>query len=155
MLQMLHMVSSLLFFCFEAILSRLIVYYSHIGYTSATFSGRCAMPLLADTIVACGRSTLRQAIVCANQWGRENGPWNGANVVYGDTDSLFVTLPGRSHKEGFDFGEQLCEAVRMASPPPVELKLEKVYVQSIMQTVRNPRGKKLLPSLQQCTIIHN
>ena len=57
-------------------------------------------------------------------------------VVYGDTDSLFVTLPGRSHKEGFDFGEQLCEAVRMASPPPVELKLEKVYVQSIMQTVR-------------------
>ena len=98
---------------------------------------------------------LRQAIVCANQWGRENGPWNGANVVYGDTDSLFVTLPGRSHKEGFDFGEQLCEAVRMASPPPVELKLEKVYVQSIMQTVRNPRGKKLLPSLQQCTIIHN
>jgi DNA polymerase zeta len=29
------------------------------GYTSATFSGRCAMPLLADAIVECGRRTLK------------------------------------------------------------------------------------------------
>ena len=105
------------------------------GYTSATFSGRCAMPLVADTIVACGRKTLGRAIDLANEWGREKGPWNGARVVYGDTDSLFVTLPGCSHKDGFHFGEQLCETIRDRSPPPVELKLEKVYVQSIMQTV--------------------
>ena len=39
------------------------------GYTSATFSGRSAMPILADTIVECGRRTLRRAIHIANQWG--------------------------------------------------------------------------------------
>ena len=104
------------------------------GYTSATFSGRCAMPLLADTIVECGRKTLRKAINLANKWGRENPKWIGSRVIYGDTDSLFVHLPGRSHLEAFEFGEQLCKAVTADNPPPVELKLEKVYTGSIMQT---------------------
>jgi DNA polymerase zeta len=93
------------------------------------------MPLLADTIVECGRKTLRRAIDLANTWGRENERWTGCRVIYGDTDSLFVVLPGRSYKEAFSFGEELCEAVRKDNPPPVELKLEKVYVGSIMQTV--------------------
>lgn len=47
------------------------------GYTSATFSGRCAMPLLADTIVECGRKTLRKAIDMVNRWGRESKKWQG------------------------------------------------------------------------------
>lgn len=93
------------------------------------------MPLLADTIVECGRKTLRRAIDLANTWGRESARWKGSRVVYGDTDSLFIVLPGRSYKEAFIFGEELCEAVRKDNPPPVELKLEKVYAGSIMQTV--------------------
>jgi DNA polymerase zeta len=111
------------------------------GYTSATFSGRCAMPLLADTIVECGRKTLRKAINMANCWGRE-GKWKGAKVIYGDTDSLFVRLPGRSYKEAFDFGEELCKAVTADNPPPVQLKLEKVYLGSIMQTMKRYCGMK-------------
>jgi DNA polymerase zeta len=111
------------------------------GYTSATFSGRCAMPLLADTIVECGRKTLRKAINMANSWGRE-GKWKGARVIYGDTDSLFVRLPGRTYKEAFDFGEELCKAVTADNPPPVQLKLEKVYLGSIMQTMKRYCGMK-------------
>lgn len=93
------------------------------------------MPLLADTIVECGRKTLRKAIDLANRWGRENRKWLGCTVIYGDTDSLFVKLPGRSYKEAFEFGEELCRAVTADNPPPVQLKLEKVYLGSIMQTV--------------------
>lgn len=93
------------------------------------------MPLLADTIVECARKTLRRAIDLANRWGRESERWKGCRVVYGDTDSLFIVVPGRTHQEAFTFGEELCEAVRKDNPPPVELKLEKVYVGSIMQTV--------------------
>ena len=64
------------------------------GYTSATFSGRCAMPLLADTIVECGRRTLTNAMNLANAWGREKGGrWYGAEVIYGDTESEI----GRAH----------------------------------------------------------
>jgi hypothetical protein len=42
------------------------------------------MPTLADTIVDCGRRTLTQAIILANEWGKEvDGPWAGAEVIYG------------------------------------------------------------------------
>ena len=40
------------------------------GYTSATFSGRCAMPVLADAIVECGRRTLTNAINLATEMGK-------------------------------------------------------------------------------------
>jgi DNA polymerase zeta len=122
------------------------------GYTSATFSGRCAMPLLADSIVETGRRTLTRAIRLANEWGNQrNGTWRGARVIYGDTDSVFVKLPGRSVKEAFHFGEEFCAAVTASNPPPVQLKLEKVYLGSIMRTVRYiveaPRssGTRLVP----------
>jgi len=113
------------------------------GYTSATFSGRSAMPLLADTIVECGRRTLTNAINLANEWGRQvGGPWEGCKVIYGDTDSLFVKLPGRSVSEAFQFGDELCNAVTASNPPPIQLKLEKVYHGSIMQTKKKYCGMK-------------
>ena len=94
------------------------------------------MPLLADAIVECGRRTLTNAINLANRWGTDkNGRWNGAEVIYGDTDSLFVKLPGRSVKEAFVFGEEFCKEVTASNPPPVQLKLEKVYGASLLQTV--------------------
>jgi DNA polymerase zeta len=85
------------------------------------------MPLLADAIVECGRRTLTNAIRLANRWGKEPGnKWNNIEVVYGDTDSIFVKLPGRTVQEAFAFGEEFCQAVTRSNPPPVQLKLEKV-----------------------------
>jgi len=85
------------------------------------------MPLLADTIVECGRRTLTNAINMANTWGRDqNERWQNIQVIYGDTDSIFVKLPGRSVHEAFMFGEEFCKAVTESNPPPVQLKLEKV-----------------------------
>lgn len=113
------------------------------GYTSATFSGRSAMPLLADAIVDCGRRTLSNAISLANTWGRDrDGPWFGAEVIYGDTDSLFVKLPGRTVKEAFSFGNEFCKEVTASNPPPIQLKLEKVYGASLMQTKKKYCGMK-------------
>ncbi len=44
------------------------------------------MPLLADTIVECGRRTLSNAIALATKWGtNRNSKYFGAEVVYGDT----------------------------------------------------------------------
>ena len=106
------------------------------GYTSATFSGRSAIPLVADAIVETGRRTLTNAIDLANKWGRDqNGRWWGAHVLYGDTDSVFIKLPGRSVQEAFQFGEEYCKSVTASNPPPVSLKLEKVYSACLLQTV--------------------
>jgi len=42
------------------------------------------MPLLADSIVDCGRRTLTNAINLADSWGQDRkGAWSGAKVVYG------------------------------------------------------------------------
>ena len=112
------------------------------GYTSATFSGRSPMPLLADSIVECGRRTLSNAIDLANQWGSSNEKYKGARVIYGDTDSLFIKLPGRTVEEAFEFGTAFCSAVTAANPPPVQLKLEKVYLPALLQTKKKYCGMK-------------
>ena len=49
-------------------------------------------------------------------------------------------MPSRSVREAFSFGEELCKAVSPANPPPVQLKLEKVYGSSMMQTKKKYCG---------------
>ena len=103
---------------------------------------------MADAIVECGRRTLTTAIDVANKWGREeNGRWSGAHVLYGDTDSVFIKLPGRSVKEAFAFGEEYCTAVTASNPPPVQLKLEKVYGACLLQTVSIACNRVLFVSI--------
>lgn len=49
-----------------------------------------------------------------------------ASVVYGDTDSLFIELPGRSLEEAHRIGREMASAVTRSCPPDVVLKFEKV-----------------------------
>ncbi|KAF7128823.1 hypothetical protein CNMCM5793_003732 [Aspergillus hiratsukae] len=92
------------------------------GYTSASFSGRMPCSEIADSIVQSGRETLEKAIALIHSVER----W-GAEVVYGDTDSLFVYLKGRTRDEAFDVGEEIAKAVTDINPHPIKLKFEKVY----------------------------
>lgn len=81
------------------------------------------MAELADAIVQCGRTTLEWTISRINS----HPDWR-AEVVYGDTDSVFVHLRGRSKEEAFVIGEQIAEFITAKSPPDVVLKFEKVYL---------------------------
>ncbi|PKI51528.1 hypothetical protein CRG98_028088 [Punica granatum] len=92
------------------------------GYTAAGFSGRMPCAELADSIVQCGRRTLENAISYVNAHTK----WN-ARVIYGDTDSMFVLLKGRSVKEAFRIGQEIASAISAMNPDPVTLKMEKVY----------------------------
>lgn len=92
------------------------------GYTSASFSGRMPCSEIADSIVQTGRETLEKAIALIHSVER----W-GAEVVYGDTDSLFVYLKGRSRDDAFRIGEEIAKAVTDTNPRPIKLKFEKVY----------------------------
>ncbi|KAJ5639520.1 C4-type zinc-finger of DNA polymerase delta [Penicillium longicatenatum] len=92
------------------------------GYTSASFSGRMPCSEIADSIVQSGRETLEKAIAFIHSIER----W-GAEVVYGDTDSLFVYLKGRTRDQAFDIGEEIAQAVTDMNPRPIKLKFEKVY----------------------------
>ncbi|KAJ5334858.1 C4-type zinc-finger of DNA polymerase delta [Penicillium brevicompactum] len=92
------------------------------GYASASFSGRMPCSEIADSIVQTGRETLEKAIAFIHSVER----W-GAEVVYGDTDSLFVYLKGRTRDQAFDIGEEIAKAVTDMNPRPIKLKFEKVY----------------------------
>ncbi|AGO09891.1 AaceriAAL099Cp [[Ashbya] aceris (nom. inval.)] len=92
------------------------------GYASASYSGRMPCSDIADSIVHTGRETLRSAI----EMIEKEDKW-GARVVYGDTDSLFVHLPGKSRQQAFEIGSAIADAVTAANPNPIKLKFEKVY----------------------------
>lgn len=92
------------------------------GYTSASFSGRMPASEIADSIVQTGRETLEKAIAFIHSVEK----W-GAEVVYGDTDSLFVYLKGRTRDQAFTIGEEMAEAITRMNPRPIKLKFEKVY----------------------------
>ncbi|CAE7624355.1 REV3, partial [Symbiodinium necroappetens] len=91
------------------------------GYTGASFSGRMPFVELADAIVQTARRTLERAV----RW--VEAEVSGAEVLYGDTDSMFVRLPGRSKEEAFKEGARIAREVTSHNPTPVELQMDKVY----------------------------
>ena len=107
------------------------------GYTSASFSGRMPCSEIADSIVQTGRETLEKAIALIHSVER----W-GAEVVYGDTDSLFVYLKGRTKDEAFDIGQEIASTVTKMNPRPVKLKFEKVYLPCVLLAKKRYVGFK-------------
>ncbi|OEL29890.1 DNA polymerase zeta catalytic subunit [Dichanthelium oligosanthes] len=105
------------------------------GYTAAGFSGRMPCAELADSIVQCGRRTLETAISFVNQH-----PLWKARVVYGDTDSMFVLLKGRSREEAFRIGKEIASSISAINPDPVTLKFEKVYQPCFLLTKKRYVG---------------
>lgn len=106
------------------------------GYTSASFSGRMPCVEIADSIVQTGRETMENAI----EHIRTNFAKWGAEVVYGDTDSLFIHFPGKTKDEAFDLGQDIANEITSMNPQPMRLKFEKVYHPCILQTKKRYVG---------------
>ncbi|KAM0325114.1 hypothetical protein ACHAQA_007653 [Verticillium albo-atrum] len=107
------------------------------GYTSASFSGRMPCSEIADSIVQTARETLERAIAFIHSQER----WN-AEVVYGDTDSLFIHLKGRTKDQAFDIGNEIAEAITDMNPRPIKLKFEKVYLPCVLLAKKRYVGYK-------------
>ncbi|KAM0279028.1 hypothetical protein ACHAQH_004810 [Verticillium albo-atrum] len=107
------------------------------GYTSASFSGRMPCSEIADSIVQTGRETLERAIAYIHSQER----WN-AEVVYGDTDSLFIHLKGRTKDQAFDIGNEIAKDITDMNPRPIKLKFEKVYHPCVLLAKKRYVGYK-------------
>ena len=46
--------------------------------------------------------------------------------MYGDTDSLFIYLSGKTRDEAFEIGADIAETITAMNPQPIKLKFEKV-----------------------------
>lgn len=103
------------------------------GYTAASFSGRMPCVEIADAIVQTGRTILSDTI------RHTEANWR-AKVVYGDTDSIFVHLPGQTLAGAFRIGAEIAKACTERHPSPVKLKLEKVYQPAILVTKKRYAG---------------
>ena len=86
------------------------------GYTTASFTGRMPCVEIADSILLTARKSLETVMVQA-----------GPQVVYGDTDSLFVKIPNGSVGSAFRWGNDLVNLVAETNPWPMKLVMEKVY----------------------------
>ena len=53
-------------------------------------------------------------------------------MIYGDTDSIFVLLRGKTREQAFKIGREISAKVTGENPPPMELELEKVYQPCMM-----------------------
>lgn len=107
------------------------------GYTGASFTGRMPCSDIADSVVETGRSLLTTAMNYIN----ENKAWR-AKVEYGDTDSLFVHLKGRTVADAFRIGMEMQQECTKLFPYPVELKFEKVYCPTILVSKKRYVGYK-------------
>lgn len=107
------------------------------GYTSASFSGRMPCSEIADSIVQTARETLERAIAFVHSVER----W-GAEVVYGDTDSIFIHLKGRTKDQAFDIGNEISKAITDMNPRPIKLKFEKVYYPCVLLAKKRYVGYK-------------
>lgn len=76
---------------------------------------------ISASVITLGRGTLESAMRIVNS----NEKWD-ARVVYGDTDSLMVAVPGRTLEAAFTIGNEIVEAVNRVNPRPVLLVLEGV-----------------------------
>jgi DNA polymerase elongation subunit (family B) len=75
----------------------------------------------AMTVTYIGRKSIEKAV----NFIKTN--WEGANVVYGDTDSCFVKFPqleGKTNKEIWSFAENVVSKVKEIFPDPMKLEFE-------------------------------
>ena len=100
------------------------------GYTSAYYSGRLPCAQLADAIVILGRKILEQTMhFVATQcdiWRKEYEV-DDVEVVYGDTDSLFVHVRGGTRKKAHAIAGTIVSWVSQEFPSPIALKIEKIF----------------------------
>eukprot|EP01054_Gregarina_sp_Poly1_P007819 Gregarina_sp_Poly_1__7818@NODE_442_length_8345_cov_11_503503_g360_i0_p3_GENE_NODE_442_length_8345_cov_11_503503_g360_i0NODE_442_length_8345_cov_11_503503_g360_i0_p3_ORF_typecomplete_len255_score23_38DNA_pol_B/PF00136_21/1_1e26DUF4934/PF16288_5/0_19_NODE_442_length_8345_cov_11_503503_g360_i041074871 len=62
-------------------------------------------------------------------------------VVYGDTDSIFLHVPNATMKEAFNIGQKVVDQATMTNISPMELKLEKIYQTCCLQTKKRYTGQ--------------
>ncbi|KAJ8608621.1 hypothetical protein CTAYLR_008714 [Chrysophaeum taylorii] len=103
------------------------------GYCGSTVSSLEAKPL-AETCLRFGNYYCRLAIRAIQAEIPE------ARVVYAQTDSVFVLLPGRSYDEAVRVGQQCADLVTSKTPDPLALEFQRVLQPFVLLHVNRYAG---------------
>lgn len=115
-----------------------------VRYINAGFSGRMPNAQIGDAIVEYGRVVLTRSI----NYVRHTYP--EIEVIYADTDSMFLHCAGMRREEAFALGRRLegvgcvgaccIEEISALFPSPIRLKFEKVYQPCVLVTKKRYTG---------------
>ena len=106
-------------------------------HACGSFTGNMPNTAIADSIIETARLILKDSIDYIviiyhfsfvknfDMFQNSNPAWN-VRVVYGDTDSLFIHMKGRSIKSAHELGLEIAREITKRHPYPIELKFEKV-----------------------------
>lgn len=92
-------------------------------------------------VKALAESTLvwgAQKLEIAAQFFRKN--CSNIEIVYGDTDSLMVKMPGRTVEEARETAKNLCAVFNATLPVPISIELEKVLCPFLLQQTKHYAG---------------
>lgn len=105
------------------------------GYAGASFCGKMPLSDLADSIIMTARDTVHNCIRRINHHTR----WN-IQIIYGDTDNIFVKLEGRSLQEAFAITNNIVDTATSMNPFPIKLNTQGVLLPCLVISKKKYAG---------------
>lgn len=110
------------------------------GFTGATVGQLPCLPI-ASSVTSRGRQLLeRTKEFIETNYTIGNGYEHNAQVVYGDTDSVFINFGTASIKETFPIAIEAAEKCSALFPKPIDLEFEKVYYPLLLMNKKRYAG---------------
>ena len=104
------------------------------GYAGASFCGKMPLSDLADSIIMTARDTVHNCIRRINH----HTSWN-IQIIYGDTDNIFVKLEGRSLQEAFAITNNIVDTATSMNPFPIKLNTQGVLLPCLVISKNVPK----------------
>ncbi|CRG99221.1 DNA polymerase zeta catalytic subunit, putative [Plasmodium relictum] len=105
-----------------------------VGYIGANFSGRMPCVDISESVVTIGRNFLFFII----EYIKKN--YNYVQVLYGDTDSLFLLNESDDLSYSFKLAYDIVKNINNILPEPMYLNFEKIYLPSVLLTKKRYFG---------------
>jgi DNA polymerase delta subunit 1 len=114
------------------------------GFTGATV-GQLPCLEISASVTAYGRQMIDHTKqMVESHYSLANGFSHDAQVIYGDTDSVFVKFGPKDVKEAMKIGEEASAMVTKTFLTPIKLEFEKVYCPLLLITKKRYAGLKYL-----------
>jgi DNA polymerase delta subunit 1 len=110
------------------------------GFTGATVGQLPCLPI-ASSVTSYGRQLLEKTKeFIEEKYTISNGYQHNAQVVYGDTDSVFIKFGTTTIAETFPIAIEAAEKCTALFPKPIDLEFEKVYFPLLLMNKKRYAG---------------